>query len=169
MRKVSRLIVLLLAIALCQLGCAQRWTAESAREEAFRDIQRQIDVSRYPSRDPDFEENQRGLREGNPIVQDRFVTPTGEESLGYVVSKMDKDGMQRNTMFYKNDGQLMSIRLFSRRQYPRAAYIYCADQTCVNGGEKFQRGELMTVTFHISGREVFYFHPGGRLKAHLKN
>lgn len=77
--------------------------------------------------------------------------------------------MQRNTMFYKNDGQLMSIRLFSRREYPRVAYIYCAEQVCDDGDEKYQQGELMSVAFHISGREVFYFHPDGQLGAHLRD
>jgi len=165
-------IILALAIAtifVIHLACAARWTEETARQEAFKNIQRYIDVSKYPAFDPNVMENQKAIREGRQRVANRFVTPNPEPPAGYVVSELNAKGYPRITMFYGTDGHLMSIREFSRSELPRTAYIYCINEKdCKFGNKEYKAGELISVSLHLSGREAFYFTPDGKLSGHLK-
>ena len=161
-------LLLFFAISLFALtGCGAKWTTERAKEEAFRNVRTKIDVSTYPAKDPDFEENQQALKENKNRVSDRFVT--AEPPIGYVVSKLNKEGHAKITFFYKQDGQLIALRLFSTADFPHSAYIYCAANECIEGDLKYQTGELMSVSFHPSDIEVFYFRPDGHLNAHIKD
>jgi len=82
-------------------GCGANWTTERAKEEAFRNVQTTIDVSAYPARDPDFEENQQALRAGREQIGDRFVTASPEPYTGYVVSKLGKNNRPpRSKLFF---------------------------------------------------------------------
>lgn len=169
MPKLGDCLPLFFILALSVIGCGQTWTEESAREKAFQNVKRQIDTSIYPSQDPDFEANQAALREGKGLVDDRFVSANPEPPIGYVVSHLDQNRQARFTHFYGKEGHLISVRLFSGPGFPRSAYIYCAEQECRDADPHYVRGELMSVSFHVSPSEVFYFNPEGHLNAHLKD
>ena len=156
-------IIMTVLICVCPPASAERWTEESARQEAFRNIQLQTDVSQYAAVDPDFEENQKALKLGIEELGDRFITKNDEPPVSYVVS-FDKDG---KTMFYGSDGHLLAVRTVSGFDYPRSKYIYCVASTCDNDGEEVKSGELMSVSIDVSDNEVFYFLPDGRCTGHL--
>ena len=166
--KKTLFIICMTFLIMCNFACAPKWTEQDARQEAFRDVQYRIDASGYPLIDPDLQENQRALKEGQGRVGDRFISSNPEPPVGYVVSKLDERNRPRITMFYKKDGRLLSVRLFSKPDYPRVAYIYCAEDGYVEDGKEYKAGELMSVSFHISGREAFYFRPNGRCTGHVK-
>ena len=158
-----KIICIAVVVFLCvpYLGYAQRWTEESARQEAFRDVKYHIDVSPYATVDPDFQENQQALKAGIEEVDGRFITKNDELS-GYLVSKLDKRRRPLITMFYRDDGRLMYIRLFSGMEYPRVAYIYCVEDNCRDGDKIYQPGELRSISLRVSEREEFYFLPDGK-------
>src|SRR3989338_7678276 len=97
----KRTVFIGLAALVCivSIGCAKTWTEESAREKAFQNVQYHIDVSKYPTQDPDFHENKRAIKAGQQRVGGRFVTENPEPPIGYVVSKMDEKGRPTITMF----------------------------------------------------------------------
>lgn len=169
MKKSCLFFSLILVVGFPQFACASKWTEETAREEAFRNAQGQINISDYPSQDPNFEENQRALQNNEKRVDDRFITANPEPPIGYVVSKIDAKGHALITYFYGADGRLITVRLFSAPDYPRSAYIYCIESECADAEKKYKAGELLSVSFHVSDREVFYFGPDGHLNAHLKD
>lgn len=141
------------------VGCGKQWTVETARREAFKNVQYKIDPSKYASQDPDFLENQEAIKRGQERVEDRYVTQNPEPPIGYVVSRLNKKGKPTITMFYAGDGRLMSMRLFSDLDYPRTAYIYCIEDHLTSGKRVYRSGELMSVSFRPSKHEEFYFTP----------
>ncbi len=149
------------------LSAPSEWTDETAKQQAFSQAKMHIDVSAYPAKDPDFDENQRALADNKQRVADRFVTSNPRPPIGYVVSKMDKNGMQAITMFYKKNGEMTSLRLFSNAAYPRSAYIYCTENECEGEGRKYGRGDLLSAAFHVSDEEVYYFGADGKLNGHM--
>lgn len=154
-------------IGICSLAYAGEWTEDAARKETFRDIKRNIEVWEYPAYDPQLAENQMILKQGGGRVADRFVSKNPEPPIGYLVSKIGPQG-PAITMFYANDGRLMSVRLFSRPEFPRSAYTYCVADNLDNGGKIYRSGELMSVSFHVAGNEMFYFSTDGKLTDHVK-
>jgi len=168
-KKEAFIVFVLFSLCMNNCACTTRWTEETARKEVFHNIKRNINITQYSAIDPNFEENQKALREGRTRVADRFITANSEPSIGYVVSKMDDGDNVRSTMFYGKDGRLLSVRLFSRQSYPRTAYIYCVDkESCRRKNEVYEPGDLMSVSLHISGREKFYFKQNGRFSGHIK-
>ena len=155
-------IILAALICACPPASAERWTEENARQEAFRNIQLQADVSRYAAVDPDFEENQKALKLNIETVGNRFITKNDDPIISYIVSYMDD-----KTMFYGSDGHLLAVRTVSGFDYPRIKYIYCVADTCDNDGKEAKSGELMSVSVDVSDNEVFYFLPDGRCTGHL--
>jgi len=140
------------------------WSEEPARQEAFRDIEYKIDVSQYPTIDPDFAENQEAIKKGQEFIKDRYITVNTEPPM-YVVSKLDNKKDPQITMFYGMDGHLLVVRLFSSPDYPRASYMYCIGDT-ENG--KYQPGELRSVEFHVSLADTYFFGPDGSFRGHQK-
>lgn len=169
MKKIYCFIFLQLCINFYQISYASAWTPEEAREKAFSSIQSRVDISGYPSKDPNFEENQQALKDNKEMVGDRFITANDDPLIAYVVSKLDKQGRPLVTMFYGKDGHLNGVRLFSNIDYPKSAYIYCMQDECNTGKNKYGVGDLMSVSFHPSEREVFYFSPDRQLDAHIKD
>lgn len=152
-------------VCLLLAGCG--WTTGKAREEAFRNVQRVIDVTPYPPRDPHFQENQQAIGNGVQKVGDRFVSKDPESPV-YLVSEFNEAGLQSITMSYTDDGHLVGLRLFSHPNYPRTGYVYCAEKECPGKkeGETFKKGELMFLSFFPSHGEVFNFSDDGILTFH---
>lgn len=172
-RWIRAIVILLAVVGLASRSDGQEWTEEAARKEVFRDIRWMIDPALYPAKDPDYEENQQAMRDrGSGKVRDRFVSanPPGAEP-GYVVSKLQSDGLPDMSMQFAPDGRSVSARLFSVEDYPRAAYIYCLSSDCPVTGERRQArpGELVSLSFHPSATEVFYLDVQGRLTMHRKD
>ncbi|MBU1121357.1 MAG: hypothetical protein ABIH71_03390 [Candidatus Omnitrophota bacterium] len=159
-------IILVFLLSMC-LGCQPKWNEETARQKVFRNIQYKIDVSQYPAIDPYYETHQKALENGEEKVSGRFITKNSKPPISYVVSQWDKKGL-RITMFYKENGKLDSIRLFSNPGYPTVASIYCVEDSCQNGDEKYKSGELMSIALHPSNSETFYFRPDGQFNGHVK-
>ncbi|MBL7073300.1 MAG: hypothetical protein ISS33_05950 [Candidatus Omnitrophica bacterium] len=169
-KKEAYVVFVLCFLSISNFACAQKWTEETAREEAFRDIKYSIDLTQYPTLDPNFEENQKALREGGrQRIADRFITANPVPPIYYVVSKLGNKGDVQSTMFYGKDGRLLSVRLFSCPGYPRVAYFYCVDkESCRWKDEEYEPGELMSVSLHVSGSEAFYFRHDSRFSGHVK-
>lgn len=144
------------------------WTEETARENAFRNISYTIDVSQYPRVDPDYEDNMQALINGRAMVSNRYVTLNPVPPIAYVVSIVNDKGNQEKTMFYRDDGHLLSIRLFSAPDYPRIATFYCVDEQCKEGNKLYSRGQLSGVSFLVTRRESFLFNPSGECIAHVE-
>ena len=167
MKKVSYISIAIL-FSVCFFGCGTRWSEQTARQEAFKNIQHRIDVSKYQVFDPNFEENQKAIQDGQKRVSDRYITKNSEPPISYVVSKLDEKGRPTITMFYGNDGHLVTIRLFSSLDYPRVSYIYCVEDNLRNGDKIFRSGELMSVSFRPSEHEEYYFLPDKRFSGRVK-
>lgn len=165
----KRVILTIIFLGMQHVACAASWTESAAGQEAFRDVQYNIDVSQYPASDPDFKENQQALKAGQEEVGNRFVTANAEPPIAYVVSGLDQKGRQLSTMFYGSDGRLLAVRIFSQVDYPKTAFIYCVDNCDEGEGKTHKSGELMSVSFHPSEAEVFYFLPNGQCTGHLNN
>jgi len=139
-----------------------QWNEESARKEAFKDLQLTADIKIYPAFDPDFVENQKALKENRRRVGDRFITM--EPSIkGYMLSRIDASGHPTITMAYSNTGELLTVRLFSSDTYPKKAYVYI-----VKGDNAYKPGQLLFVSFHVSDHEMYNFNPEGKCTAHFK-
>ena len=139
----------------------QEWDEDSARKEAFKGLKLTADVSKYPSFDPDFEENQKALEENKQRIGDRFITR--EPSVGgYMVSKIDDKWRPLISMAYSNTGELLTARLFSSGIYPRKAYVYV-----VKGNDRYKPGQLLFVSLHVSKHEVYNFNPEGKCTGHF--
>ena len=161
------------ALVVLLLFAGADWTTEKAKEQAFQNVQTKIDVTKYPSQDPNFEENQAALKQDNKHVGGRFVTKATAGN--YVVFEEIKEGegsLPAQTMFYNKNGHLISIRLSPQKDYPRVAYIYCVQNECEHrkgGGPAYQSGSLMSVSLHLENGEMFYFTDGGELIRHFLN
>jgi hypothetical protein len=131
---------------------------EEAQKEAFANVKYEIDISSFPAKDPNYEENLLALRKGRSWLKNRFVT---SNPYGYVVSEEDEKGKQKITFFYNQKGELMIVRLFSNPDFPRTEYLYCAQKQCAGNKKMHEKGELIRVTFHPSITELFYFNPDG--------
>ena len=169
--KAKRIVSIIIAALLCtsSFADAARWTEETARQEVFKDVKRNIDISKYPTNDPYYEEHQKALAEGTQDLGNRFISKNPEPPVGYVVSELDRKRTPRVTFFYGDDGHLVSLRLFSKNRYPRVAYIYCVNERdCQDGDLKYKTGEIMSVSLHLSAREAFYFRPDGTCTGHVK-
>lgn len=142
------------------------WTEETAREKAFENINYTIDVSQYSQVDPDYENNMQALKKGQGFVGNRFVSINPVPPVAYVVSLINDKGNQEKTMFYRDDGYLLSIRLFSAPDYPRTATFYCVDEQCREFNRFYYRGQLTGVSFHVSMGETFYFLASGECVGH---
>ena len=150
------------------LFSGSKWTEETARANAFQNITYKIDVSQYPQVDPDYEDNMQALKNGRKMVGNRFISLNPVPPIAYVVSPINDKGNQEKTMFYREDGHLLSIRLFSAPDYPRIATFYCVDEQCREVNKCYSRGELSGVSFHVTMGETFFFHPSGECVAHVK-
>ena len=163
--KVAYLIALTLFLP--QTLFAEAWTAESAKTAAFQKIEKKMDISVYPSKDPNYQENLKALKEGRKRIGNHFVTP---EDFGYVVSELAEDKTPKITMTYGKDGHLMSIRIFSSLDFPRTAGIYCGEEECPCPHNALcAKGELLLVHFFPSKDEAFYFNNEGHLDFHVRN
>lgn len=163
----KRLLLVLLCLVVC--GCAEPWTEEAAREEAFRNVEMKIDVSRYPAVDPNFEENLQAMNTGKRKVANRFITkePPGSY-FGYIVSELDKKGNQKSTLFCDNEGNVMCLRIFSGDKFPKAAYMYAMQDGYDSGKKIFNAGELTSLSLDTSPRERFVFNADGSLQGRLR-
>jgi hypothetical protein len=160
---------LVLAIVILAAGCGKKWTDEMAKEAAFKDVKKTLDVSSIPARDPYFSEHQSVLKKSTgSMVQDRFVSPANQDATLYAVSQLDNKRKPINTFFYDNTGVLISVRMFNGQKFPKTATLYCAFTQCDSGKKVFSKGDLMGVHFHASSKEVFYFDADGNLSRHVK-
>lgn len=169
--KKTACIIILAFICIIHLACAQNWTEEAARQEAFRNVKYNIDVSQYPAFDPDFQENKKALEAGKESarIDNRFISRNPEPPIGYLVSKIDQRYRPLVTMFYGNDGHLISVRLFSQPEYPRIAYIYCVDEEdCRYDNKEYRSGDLMSISCRVSDNEEFYFLPDGKCTGRVR-
>jgi len=168
-KKEAFIVFVLFSLCMNNCACTTGWTKETARKEAFHNIKRNINITQYSAIDPNFEENQKALREGRIRVADRLIIAYTEPSKGYAVSKMDDGDNICSSMFYEKDGRLLSVQLFSRQGYPRTACTYCVDKKSYRRkNEVYEPGELMRVSLHISDEEQFYFKQNGHFVAHIK-
>lgn len=161
MFKIQTVCLVAFVMLLPKILFAANWTVESARAEAFHNTEKKIDISAYPSQDPNVRENQVALKEGKQRIGNRYVT---SEDFGYLVSELDESGNAKITMTYANDGHLMSVRIFSSSTYPRTGIVYCGPHNT-----ECSEGELIFVHFYPSKDETFYFNREGKLDIHIRN
>ncbi len=166
--KKKAFITIAILFSACHFCYGMNWTEETARQEAFKNIQYKIDVSKYPAFDPNFQEDQKAIQAGQKRVGNRFVTKNPEPPVSYVVSELSEKGRPITTMFYGGDGHLVTIRLFSSLDYPRVSYIYCVGDNVRDGNKIFRSGELMSVSFRPSENEEYYFLPNKHFSGRVK-
>ena len=155
-------VFLILFFFIAAGASAQNWDVESARKEAFRNIQHKIDITAFSSQDPKYTENLQAIKQGRKRVENRFITGNTE---GYIVSELDEEGNQKMSFFYDRSGHLLIVRLISKSDFPRTEYLYCAEKQCLPGnGKTYEKGDLMRVTFHAQPAELFYFTPNGKFE-----
>lgn len=167
-RKIVLLFLFLLFFVRQPSGCAEQWNEESARQAAFQNISKIIDVSPYAGKDPNFGENQSVLQRGGGEVANRFVTANPEPPISYVVSLLDMNGVPTMTTFYDREGFALTVRLFSSEKYPRRGLIYCVTDFSDTDGKKHKAGELLSIHFQISSAEAYYFEPEGKCTYHAQ-
>jgi len=170
-KRVAGIAFLLVMMLFSMNGYGQEWTEQSARQQAFSTAQQALDMTRFPTQDPNFTENQRAIHDTPAAhIGNRFVTaaPPSQRPIGYVVSTLDDQDRQVETMYYEPNGRLFFVRLFSSPEYPRTAAIYCGQDECLNAGTIYRKGQLVSVTFQVSESEEFVFDPTGLLRRHEK-
>lgn len=141
-----------------QASVLKVWTVEMARDAAFRQAKPMIDVSHYPSMDPDFFENQQAVKKGGGQSHGHTVTVFNQgHSIYYGV-----DGK-----FYLETGALIAVQFTVGEGYPKKVYKHAASNVFETAG--IQSGQLMTVGITIRPDESFLFDAKGTLLAHWKD
>lgn len=138
------------------------WTVEKAKEEAFRDIQSQVDLSGFRELDPDWLENKIALSQGRTFYENRKLTKI--QGGAYGVETL----CATQTAFYLPSGKLTRIALSASPGY--------YNDTCpptnpapTNPAKTYQyaypSGKLIRVDFTVD-HDQYVFNPDGTLSAH---
>lgn len=135
------------------------WDETQARREALKNIERQIDLQFFKSKDENFLENVR-LREQNPNLRfaNRQVTffTGGEYAVVYEGEPI--------VNYYTAQGDLFKVSVCSEPfgddtwNYPRRCIEY-----------RYPDGSFLTVSLDVSPEESYVFAPDGTLLYHWKD
>tara|TARA_B100000315_G_C14535099_1_gene568081 strand:+ start:939 stop:1466 length:528 start_codon:yes stop_codon:yes gene_type:complete len=167
-KKIGRFGLVALLLLVSNYAYTQTWTEDSAREEAFRNIELTLDISQYAAIDPNLKSNRETIAKGRDRIDNRFLTADPPPSTGYTVSELDKNGLPKVSMRYDKDGNLLDIRLLSKPRFPRIAYFYNGAKSYFEKGKEIKPGELVAVNFEVSLNNRFLFFPDGKLAGHFK-
>jgi hypothetical protein len=150
---------------------SQSWTVDMAREEAFKNINLNIDPSLYPNIDPNLIENWRLRQNGGGKIQSRLLTSYNDGY--YSVSEL----CDLRSFYYKPDGSVEKVDINSSASYtdescpstiPMKSYTYALG-TYVVGHGSTKVGNLVSIVLHTDVNDAFIFNPDGTLSAHWKN
>lgn len=127
------------------------YTVETAREEAFAGVVYQIPVSTFSKymRDPDYADNQNGLKLGKEDLGDRWITKFSDGS--YMIT-YKKDKYKSYT--YETDGKLSSYGIKTGIDYVEKVYDYDLS------------GKLFCVALYVRYNEIYGFNIDGTLDYH---
>lgn len=163
----KKYLLLTLAFGLCASPAALAdtplkagivWDETKARQEALKNIERQIDVQFFKAKDAHFFENIK-LREQNPNLTfvDRQITffSGGEYAVVYQGEK--------NVHYYTQAGDLFKVSVCDlpfrdEWQYPRR---------CIEYG--YPSGKFLTISMDVSPEESYIFALDGNLLYHWKD
>lgn len=131
------------------------YTTEKAQEEAFQDLNDQIDTDLYPSKDPNFKDHYDARLSNTTRLGDKVLTYFDNGS--YAVYKIG--GYE--AYYYTYEGKLFKIGISSK---PRGMKIYPNRDV----EYRYTTGKMMSVGLYISRQESYVFYPSGELVAHWK-
>lgn len=159
----------ILLILLLSLGCSwadeplratveKTWTIDTAREEAFREAKPWVDVSMYPSIDPNLIENRIAVQRGGGSINGRTISvfPGGD----YSVIEQDSVLM----LYYDASGALFAVEFYDSTSYPSKSYQYSASWDYYH----IKKGGLVITAVHLRSNDDFVFYPDGSLQSHWK-
>ena len=145
------------------------WTVDMARQEAFKNLVPQIDVSQFPAIDPNLIENLQIRSKGGGILGDRVITVFNSG----IYSVDEKCSLLSN--YYYSNGKILKIGISSGIAYstencsysfPLKEYDYCMGLGCAEVA--LPQGSLMDISIRVSLHESFNFRPDGSLLTHWK-
>lgn len=146
-------------IALSQeyLQTGIQWNEQTARQEAFNNIQYKIDLNEFSIRmnDPNYQENKVARKQNIKKFTDREVAffSAGLIPYGYGVKYADD---KFHTFYYKNSGKFDKIDILDKPndEYPHKSVTYNSN------------GDLTSTTMHVSKYEQYVYFPNGTLGQH---
>lgn len=145
------------------------WTVDSAREEAFKDLKPEIDLSWAPPIDPNLIENKQAINNQQKKVDNRIITPFSDG--GYGVWILDDDNYDK-VYYYSQSGELITIDfcIFSSKIHDLESY-----ESAQQNGETFPfktykhaypGGKIVNVAITVKNKDNFMFKPSGALQFH---
>lgn len=142
-----------------QASVSKRWTVDMARQEAFREAKPFVDVSQYPSIDPNLMENLAVRNKGGGEVGERIITVYS----GGKYSVTELGGKTAEGRYYLNNGKLYAIEFFIVGPDIIKGYQHSTEDipgVC-------RRGQLVRISLsNTEGGGAFVFKTDGTLSAH---
>lgn len=147
-------------------GVEKVWTIESAKEEVFKDAKPYVNLSQYPSMDPNYNENKNLINKNQLDSNNRSIE---------VFSNGDYSVMYNNDItksyYYNNNGKLQAVdfNLFAKNIYTKYdSEKYSEDELYPMKSYKheYPNGNIIRVGFYINGDEAYDFEPSGKLTVH---
>lgn len=142
------------------------WSADTARKEAFKNAKEWIDLSKYSSTDPNFNENKDLINKNQLKHNGRRIKyfSDGWYSVSY-------NNIYTEDYYYSEDGELQEIgfSVFSKNIYTlEDTKKYSPEElypiTCYK--HSYPGGKLTEIILDANGYESFIFEPNGKLVGH---
>ena len=141
-------------------GVSKSMSIDEARREAFREAQPWVDVSGFPTVDPNLLANRQQIQKGGGKVGDRVITVFKDG--GYAVHLLEEERLYSfASQYYASNGVLMAIEFDVGNSYPSKSYKHAAVNLY-----PLKKGDLIGVGLHVSGQESYMFKPNGILTTH---
>jgi hypothetical protein len=166
-----RIVALLLLLSLTGVTYAQQrefvtgvsksMTVDEARQEAFRTAKPWVDVSGFPTVDPNFLSNRHQVQKGGGKVGDRLITvfKYGQYSVHSLKEEMSGPFVSQ---YFLSNGLLIAIEFDDGGQHISKSYKHSA----INNTPYFNKGQLIAINLSIGGKESYIFSTDGLMIAH---
>lgn len=142
------------------------WAVAMARQDAFYDVPRILDVTPFEAKDPAFEENRLAVQEGRDWVGNRHIH--SDDGGFYSVAHFKENKVDRlpekPTLYYSSRGNLKAIEVWKETDTVVKRYTYLYGPYAEHLG--LQSGQLLFATVSYTAEEEFVFDTTENLHGH---
>jgi hypothetical protein len=151
-------------------GVDKVWTVDSAKKEAFKDAKQWVDLSPYPSIDPNYNKNKNSINKNQLISKERTITVFSKN--GYLIAYgIEYENNITENYYYDFKGQLHTVdftifpkniyTLEDSKKYPHESLFPAKVYKHI-----YPSGKLISVSLMVRETEDYIFEPNGELTAH---
>jgi hypothetical protein len=137
------------------------WTLDEARVEAFRNAPLTLDLSAFPLRDPNYDENSQIGEQGGGRIGNRLIT-VFQQGRYSVTDTRAVNQESFSVPYYTVSGMLYAVDV-NHRGYPRKTYKYASRD---NPAQRIRAGQLVRIAIEVAPMNSYTFNVDGSMDAH---